>query len=188
MRWHLLVIGLCGACTVGEAGPGGPTPDAPAGGGGDAPVGGGTPNTLRITATTTTNNAPYAPRNCAVVWIEDAAGTFIKTIDRQADVRRQHLVAWVGKAGGSDTDAITGATRVNHMTPLSIAWDLKDKAGVIVPDGTYTVRMESTEANAVDASENQQGTFTFVKGAAPQTQQGLSNGGFTNVSITYTPP
>lgn len=174
---------LLGACTVGEAGPNGPAPDALPGD--DAPAG-GTPSTLRISATTTTTAGDqYAPRNCTAVWIE-SGGTFIKTIDRKADVRRQHLVAWTAKAGGGDTDAVSGATRASHATPLSITWDLKD-GGTIVPDGSYTIRMESTELNAVDATENHQGTFTFVKGAQADEQTGQSSGGFTNVSITFTP-
>ena len=55
------------------------------------------------------------------------------------------------------------------------------------PDGTYTIRMEASDTNATTAGQNNQGTFTFVKGAAPQMQTGLSNGGFTNVTINFTP-
>lgn len=67
------------------------------------------------------------------------------------------------------------------------AWNLKDRAGALVPDGTYTVRMESTDLNANTAAQNNQGTFTFVKGPAPQNQTGLTNGGFTDVSIVFMP-
>ena len=35
--------------------------------------------------------------------------------------------------------------------------------------------------------QNAQGTFTFVKDTTGSEQTGLSNGGFTNVSITLTP-
>lgn len=142
---------------------------------------------LQLTVTTTQGTGNYAPRNIVAVWVEDQGGTFVKTIGRWANTRKQHLVAWQAKAGANDADAVSGATRQNHATPLTITWDLKNKANAIVPDGTYTIRMESTDLNANQAAQNHQGTFTFVKGAAAQTQNNLSNGGFTNVTITYDP-
>lgn len=185
MKVALALVALCG-CTVGDVAPGpapdsaGPQPDAPAGGAGS----------LQITATSTTQNGQYAPLNCTVVWVESAGGTIAKTIDRKCGVRAQHLVAWGVKSGGpgADDDAVTGASRANHTTPLSITWDLEDRAGAVIADGTYTIRMESTEVNAIAANENNQGTFTFVKGATAQMQTALTNGGFQNVSITFTPP
>jgi hypothetical protein len=185
MRTTLGLALVLGACTVGEVGgPGGPTPDAPVTTpGDDAPPAGGT---LQVTFTSTTQNAQYAPRNCVAVWIENN-GTFVKTIDRHAQTRKQHLVAWTGAAGAADTDAVSGATRANHQTPITLTWDLEDRTNTVVPDGTYTIRMESTEQNANQAAQNNQGTFTFTKGPQPDMQTGLSNGGFTNVSITFTP-
>ncbi len=177
------------ACQVGEAGgPGEPTPDSQIAPEDTGPVG-GIPGTLELTITTTANGGQYAPLNCAVVWIESPGGTVVKTIDRKCGVRSQHLVAWTAKSGGSgaDTDAVTGASRVNHQTPLSITWDLKDRLDAIVADGMYTIRMETTDANATMATQNHQGTFTFTKGAQVDTRTGQSNNGFDNVSITFTP-
>ena len=179
------------ACTVGEAGPG------PGGGGGgaldaaaiDTPPGdgaGGGGGSLAITVTTSPSGGPYAPRNIVAVWIE-RQGTFVKTIDRWANQRKQHLVAWNAAAGTADADAVSGATRTTHATPLSISWDLRDRAGAVVPDETYTIRMESADANSAQAAQNNQGTFTFVKGPAPQMQTGLVSDGFSNVTITFTP-
>jgi hypothetical protein len=143
---------------------------------------------LRITMTTTTQAGTFAPNNVVAVWLEDAAGTFVKTIDRHSGVRTQHLVAWRTAAGAGDTDGVSGASRLDHGTPITLTYRLKDQNQQVIPDGTYTVRMESTELNAVAANENNQGTFTFTKGAVADTQTGLSNGGFTNVSIEFTPP
>jgi hypothetical protein len=158
--------------------------DAAGGGGVDAPPGSGP--SLQVTVTTTPNGGPYAPANVVAVWVEQG-GTFVQTIDRWAAVRAQHLVAWNAAAGAGDTDAVSGATRGNHATPLTITWDLRDPGGAVVPDGTYTIRMELADSNANLATQNRQGTFTFVKGPSPQSQAGLSNGGFENVSITFTP-
>jgi hypothetical protein len=142
---------------------------------------------LQLGVTTTPSGGPYEPQNIVAVWIEDPAGTIVKTIDRWANTRKQHLVAWTIAAGANDVDAVSGATRQDHATPLAITWDLTDRNNVVVPDGTYTVRMESTDLNANQAAQNNQGTFTFVKGPAPDTRTGLSNGGFVDVSIQFTP-
>lgn len=154
----------------------------------DGSTGGSGTAKLQITVTTSpTPGADYAPNNVVAVWIEDQAGTFVKTIDRWASARKQHLVAWTLKAGLADADAVSGATRASHATPLTITWDLKDRQNAVVADGTYTIRMEVADQNSVAPDQNNQGTFTFVKSADPQSQTGLSNGGFTNVSIDFTP-
>ena len=140
-----------------------------------------------VTITFTSSQAPasnYAPNNVLAVWIEGPGGTFIKTIDRQALARVQYLVSWRAKAGANDMDAISGATRVGYAAH-TVTWNLQDKQGQLVPDGTYTIRMELAQSNATNAGSNNQGTFTFVKGPNPQVQTGLSNGGFTNVTINY---
>lgn len=140
-----------------------------------------------VTITFTSSQAPsanYAPNNVIAVWIEGPGGTFVKTIDRQALARVQYLVAWRAKAGANDMDAVSGATRVGYGAQ-TITWNLQNKQGQVVPDGTYTIRMELAQSNATAAGSNNQGTFTFVKGPNPQVQTGLSNGGFTNVTINF---
>ncbi|MCX5747151.1 MAG: DUF2271 domain-containing protein, partial [Proteobacteria bacterium] len=131
----------------------------------------------------------YAPKNVDAVWIEGpTAGVFVKTIGRWAATRKGSLVAWKTAAGVNDADAVSGATQATYATPhTTMAWDLKNIAGTVIPDGTYTVRMESTDLNANTAGQNNQGTFTFVKGPTAQNQTGLTNGGFSNVTITFTP-
>jgi len=176
---------LLTACQVG--GETTPTPDSAIADDGPS---GGTPNTLALTFTTTTVDGPYSPLNCVVVWIESPGGTIIRTIDRKCDVRSQHLIAWNQKSGGpgADTDGVSGASRLNHQLPISVTWDLKDRLNGLVVDGTYTIRMELTESNATSPSQNHQGTFMFTKGAAPDVRTGLSNNGFEDVAITFTPP
>ncbi len=204
-----LLLAILGACTAGEITPlggssgdddgNGLAPDAGTGGGGggggmDAAVGGGsgsgsaTPQTLKITLTTNESPAPvYTPNHIVAVWIEGAGGTFVKTIGRWAATRKEYLLAWKAKAGTNDADAVSGATINDHATPLNITWDLKNKAGTVVPDGTYTVRMELADRNSTSTTQNNEGTFTFVKGASPQTQSNLTNGGFSDVTLTFTP-
>ena len=129
-----------------------------------------------------------------VAWILGAApppaeaqAPFVKTVGRWAQVRVQHLVSWRQGAGLNDVDAVTGPTRLNHTQPLTIAWNMQDRQGTVVPDGNYKVRMELAEANSLLPTQNNQGTFTFTKGPAPQNQTNLANGGFTNVSLNFNP-
>lgn len=139
---------------------------------------------LSVTFTTTPNGGPYAPRNVVAVWIEDGGGNFVKTIGRWANVRASHLVAWVA-GSGLDTDAISGATRIDHTGTLTAGWDLTDRAGAVVPDGTYTIRMELADSNATTPAQNHQGTFTFTKGPNSSSDT-TAGGGFNNVNIDYT--
>jgi hypothetical protein len=142
---------------------------------------------LSVTYNTQSHGGPYAPAHVVVAWVEDRNGTFVSTISRWAGVRSAHLVAWSQKAGAGDADAVSGASRISHTAPITATWDLRNRAGQIVPDGTYTIRMELADSNSSTTQQNAQGTFTFIKNTTGSEQTGLSNGGFANVSITYTP-
>ena len=144
-------------------------------------------DSLSVTVTTTPAGGPYAPRNVVAIWIEDGGGNFVKTIDRWSAVRTVYLLASRAKAPGNDADAVSGATRPDHATPLTMTWDMKDRAGMIVPDATYTVRMEVADSDATATTQNNEGTFTFVKSRTAQKQTGLSNGGFNTVTLDFTP-
>lgn len=141
---------------------------------------------LTVTSTTQPHGGNYAPKNIVATWVEDAAGNFVITIDRWAATRKAHLVGWIAKAGTADVDAVSGATRAAHGS-LTATWDLRDRLGNEVPDGTYTIRMELADSNATLATQNAQGTFTFTKDGVPSTQTALSDGGFSNVTLDYAP-
>ncbi|CAN5794879.1 hypothetical protein BH11MYX2_BH11MYX2_28230 [soil metagenome] len=143
--------------------------------------------TLTATFTTTPNGGPYAPRHVVAVWVEGPGTTFVKTIGRWSAARTSTLVGWRAKAGNADVDAVSGATIATHTAPLTVTWDLKDRNNADIADGTYTLRMELADSNASTAAQNHQGTFTFAKSGAAQTQSALANGGFTDVSITMDP-
>jgi hypothetical protein len=140
---------------------------------------------ITVKLTTTPATGPYEPANIVAVWIEDAGGNFVKTIGRWANVRKQYLLGWVAKAGANDVDAVTSATRSSHMFPIQAVWNLQDRNGTVVPDGTYTIRMEMADSDATTQAANHEGTFTFVKSASPQLQTNQTNGGFINVDIAY---
>ena len=143
---------------------------------------------VKVTFTTTPTAAggQFAPKNVVAVWIENAGAVFQRTFGRWADIRKVNLEAWIAKAGPNDTDAISGATRLDSALPLTAEWYLRDRQGQIVPDGTYTIKMELADDNAGTGTPNL-GTFTFVKGPAPRIQTAQANGGFTNVTIDFDP-
>jgi hypothetical protein len=134
---------------------------------------------------TTSANGTYAPRHVTVVWIEDSNGNFVKTMGRWAGQRKNYLVAWTAKAGANDADAVSGATLGDHLNFIQATWNLQDKNGTVVPDGTYTIKMELADSDAGTTTANHEGTFTFVKSPNPQVQTALSNGGFVNATISY---
>jgi len=150
--------------------------DGGGGGGGD-----GT-ETMTITFTSQPVGGQYAPKNVIATWIEDPAGGLVQTINRQSGTRSQYLLAWSQKSGGQaqDQDAVTGATRANHNTPISATWTIP--AGLA--DGTYTVRVETCDRNSNDAAQNTQGTFTFEKNGTASTQNPVVNG-YSDVTIEY---
>lgn len=139
--------------------------------------------TLSVAFDTTEVGDKYAPRNVVVVWVETAAGGFVKTLGRWSNARTQHLVAWVA-ASGLDTDAVSGATRANHTARLTVGWDMLDRNGMPVPNGDYVIRMELADDNSTTPAQNHQGTFAFTRDGVASTQT-LQNGGFNNVAMTY---
>ena len=148
---------------------------------------------LTVSVNTTQVGGQYAPANVVAVWIEGPSpaannpGPFVKTIGRWAGQRAVHLVAWRAKAGINDADAVSGATRADHSQRLTIEWDLKDKLGNLVPDGLYTVRMETADQSSSTTTENWQGTFTFTKGLARDMKTIADDLHYMNVAIDFDP-
>lgn len=160
-----------GGAPVNAGADSGPTADA-------AP--GGAAESLAVSLQTTPVGGEYAPRNIVAVWIEDQNGGFVQTIGRWSATRTQHLVAWV-QASGQDTDAVSGATRLNHDDTISTDWDV-GAAGL--DDGTYSVRVEVADQNSTTPDENHQATFTFEKNGEASVQD-LSGQGLTSITLDY---
>ncbi|MCA9672414.1 MAG: DUF2271 domain-containing protein [Myxococcales bacterium] len=140
--------------------------------------------TLTVTFSTTPGPNPnYAPRNIVAVWVETAAGGFVKTIGRWANKRRLEMTTWVGAAGVGDTDAVMGATRTSHNGTLTAVWDMTQRGGGVAPDGAYKIRFESADRNS-GASSNLFSVDFNKNGTA--SNNSTSGGGFNNVTLVYT--
>ena len=157
--------------SVDAGGPGG-TIDA-------APM--GTPETMTIGFTTTPRGiGPYTPSNIVAAWIESSDGTFITTIYRHSLSRTSSLKAWNAKAPVPPVDVTSGATRDDHNTPISATWTIPSA----VPDGDYTVRVETCEVNANTPADNAQASFVFSKnGTAVSLTPAQAN--YENVTLVY---
>ena len=139
---------------------------------------------MSITFETQPVGGEFAPTNVVAAWVEDAQGNFVKTVVRHSAIRTIHLVAWNAAAGPGDMDAVSGATRLNHVGTVTAEWDGTDGTGAMAPDGAYTIRIEVADENSTQAGQNHQGTFTFTKDgvASTDTQQGI---GIVNVVLDY---
>lgn len=129
---------LCLACGL-EAG-------APTDGGVLADGGFPARGPVTISYTTVNLGGTFSPRNVGAAWVEDAAGTFVKTLDVWAFVRGVFLVEWNAASGGNRVDAVTGAT-ASRFGPRVDTWDMTDVAGNAVPDGDYILKIEFTDQN-----------------------------------------
>jgi len=118
--------------------------------------------TLTFQVTTVTFNGSYAPRNVGAIWVSDAGGRFVKSLNVWAAKRIRHLVTWQGASMGSTVDAVTSATASNHGTRTG-RWNCTGLDHQPVPDGTYRINAEMTERNGLGRVMT---PVTFVKGAS----------------------
>lgn len=144
---------------------------------------------LTVTATTSqTSSATYRPKNIVAFWIESSSGSFVKTLLAYASERKHYLANWQTKtnfAGSiyNTTDAITGATQTSHGARTA-SWNGKNRSQVLVADGNYTLKMESTDNDGVVQNL---AAISFVKGTSSQTLTPPTTSGFSSISITWTP-
>jgi len=140
-----------------------------------------TKGNVSFTVKTLTYDGDRSPKNIVAIWIEDIDGNFIKTSLLQADRRKEWLITWNNKSGGSTVDATTGATLDSHQSH-SISWDCTDESGVLVEDGEYKIIVEFTE-------EHSQGPLTsiaFNKGAEYQNITPDDESNFIDMNLEYT--
>jgi hypothetical protein len=155
-----------------------------------------------------THNPPTGRTNyvhITVVWLEDMNGNYLTTLHRWGRSYAFDLKAWAAVAG-EGIDGVTSATPTSNGNmpaqvftgfttgPQNISW---------LPDGTYRVRLESTQCELADgwrtppnpnpfaggSAFGPTATFTFTKGRASQMNAAIgSMAPFNNVRVNYTVP
>lgn len=160
-----------------------PTGDRCAGSSGDP----GTSCMLTVTFKTMLIGAHWQPANVGAVWIEDAAGTYIKTIERWAAIRSRSLYQWADHActtAWPEMDAVAIATLPDHNSPHADMWDGKDFHGKVVPDGAYKLFIEVTET---ETNYGPLGVVDFQKNGTASMVQPPDTQAFVGLTLTYTP-
>jgi hypothetical protein len=144
-----------------------------------------------MTYTFTTVKIGTNNRQVMGVWVENNAGTFIKTnlLYATSGSTDDHFPVLSAKNGasapssadtagmdvtsGNNTGAITGATRSTTSSPLSwgpysVSWNGTNASAVAVADGVYKVWVELTAASGwpSDSHEFINTGYSFTKGAS----------------------
>lgn len=143
-----------------------------------------TPCTVTFTVTTGPGTGQYQPDNVTAMWISNAQGAFVKTLEVRGTIRVGNLTKW-GATGSNIVDAVTGATLPNHTQHVG-TWNCTDVNRNVVVDGQYQVNMEWTDDNSAIFFYPPSRIFTlgFTKGAGPQTLTAPSATGFSGISLT----
>lgn len=146
-----------------------------------------TNGTLSVSVSTSEAGGGYAPRNIVAIWVEDGSGNFVKSLLALANNRKTHLNQWQAStdAAGTEyntTDAITGATQSSHGT-RTCSWNAQDYNSSLVPDGTYTLRMELTDKNGT----GNYSSFSFVKGPNVENQTPNEVPSFSSIVMDWQP-
>jgi hypothetical protein len=150
--------GAAGAGNNGTAGNGvgGGAAGAPADAG--TPPMGGTPLgatcRLDVVVTTHSGGGNHAPKNVDAIWIQDASGTFLKSLYVMARNEIQHLNAWnaATTAAGlsrNRVDAVTGASLPGYGTRMA-TWNCTDVSEKVVTSGGYQVCFDLNDGNGTD--------------------------------------
>jgi len=133
---------------------------------------------LHIRVRTTAVGGRYAPRNVGAIWIETAAGAYVKTVERWGKTRARYLTRWNAASKGDVVDAITSATLSNHITH-DRTWNLTDKTMCEVPAGSYKVIVEQTDANTTGKSIE----LPFTKDMTPASSMPAENTWFHDLLL-----
>jgi thiamine biosynthesis lipoprotein ApbE len=106
---------------------------------------GGWQNELLITLSIMNPGGRKIHRPIVAIWIEDAGGKAVRTLSVWGNETKylKELSSWWSFARGNQklVRAVTRASRAPGRYEL--VWDGKDDRGQVLPQGTYTVRVES---------------------------------------------
>ncbi|MET0386420.1 MAG: DUF2271 domain-containing protein [Polyangiales bacterium] len=150
--------------------------------------------TLTLDFTTVDLDGQYAPRNIGAVWIETASGTFVKTLERWAGIRANHLTTWAMASGGwgsifgggntaDQMDAVSRATLRTHGAH-HVTWNMKDVSGTLVADGAYNVMIEVTDD---ERRPSRVAMIAFAKGQDAQQVTAPDMPPYTSLTLSYQP-
>ncbi|MCA9731513.1 DUF2271 domain-containing protein [candidate division KSB1 bacterium] len=139
-----------------------------------------TTESVQFKVTTSSPGGQYSPRNIGAIWIEDASGNFVRTLEVWANRRKQYLYTWNKETSGNTVDAITSATSSSHTTH-QVTWDIKNASGNRVADGDYTLKVEMTDQHA----QGPIASFAFPVGQASGSLSLTDKTYFHNLELSW---
>ena len=151
---------------------------------------------MTLTASTSTCSGTYAPSHVSAIWVESSTGIFIRTLNVYAATRFINLRNFKAISGvtanGTAVDGYAGATR-DSFGPIYAktgfttidSWDLKNKAGVLVPNGSYFVKFEMVCQNTSIAQPIVMTSVPISIDGTSKVVTGTSGAGFTNIRLEF---
>lgn len=147
---------------------------------------------LNMIFTTTDAGGKYDNRHIHVVWLATTSGSFVSTAGTNvgneravwANARKDSFETWWTSARQEDIDARTGATQTSYRT-YNLNWNFRRLDGSVVPDGTYRLYFECT--NSDSGLPRNFTYFTITKGDSAWSMGPTTQGGYNNVTLTFTP-
>lgn len=101
---------------------------------------------LSFDVTTSPVGYRYQPRNIGAIWVQDANGKLVKSLEVWASVRRRYLTRYTSALSGSAVDVTASATLSSHRAH-HVTWNMTDKSGSAAPPGKYSLIMELTDGD-----------------------------------------
>lgn len=143
------------------------------------------PTQLTISFETSTTSGKYSPKNVHAIWVETAAGDFVRTLDLWGNKHAKQLTEFKAAVGdlAAAVAARTGATEKAYGK-YSSRWDLKDAAGNVVPDGEYVIRLELTSDNA-NKNKYHRTSIPFTKSEAAEKTEPVNQDGYLKIVLDY---
>jgi len=145
-----------------------------------------TPGTFTFSINPVSHSGSYGLKHVVAIWVENAAGTFVKTKLRQSSSSTiDHLATWTSKSGSNVVDATTGATLTTYA-PLTAIWDGTNVSKVVVADGDYKIWIEMAWDNS-KTTDKTVTSFTFTKGTTAVHIKPANTSLFTDIALDWVP-
>lgn len=121
----------------------------------------------------------YAPRNIGAIWIANASGGFVKTLEVWAQRRAGDLTKWGIETFSNRVDAISSATLSSHRQH-QVSWDMTNASGAAVPDGDYQIIIELTDHDGSGKWK----AVPFTLNGTPQSLTPAADSNFSAMQVT----
>jgi hypothetical protein len=193
------VTGMQAASAPSAAGAAAPKTEGPV-------AGGATPCTMTVSYTAVSMRGMWYPHNIGAVWVEDAKGKFVKTLERWAGIRAGYLSHWneredqhgkwpscpfanvcTGPMVPDQMDVMTRATIFEDNAMHTAKWSCKNLDGEVVPDGKYKLFFEEMENISTTFPAGPLGMVEFDKGPTAAMLAPPDQAPFKNLKIVYEP-